>query len=51
MRNGGLRGDLAAVARYSIADTDFACSRSTNFWILPVEVLGSTQNSTYFGTL
>ncbi len=36
---------------YPIADADFACSRRTNFWILPVEVLGSTQNSTCLGTL
>jgi hypothetical protein len=28
-----------------------ACSRSTNFWILPVAVLGSGPNTTVFGTL
>ncbi len=28
-----------------------ARSRSTNFWILPVEVLGSGPNTTVFGTL
>src|SRR5262249_35134400 len=29
----------------------FACSRSTNFWIFPVEVFGSGPNTTVFGTL
>jgi hypothetical protein len=34
---GGLRGS---------AQTSFAVSRSLNFWILPVEVLGSSANTT-----
>ena len=31
--------------------TAFACSRSTNFWILPVLVLGTSPNTTWRGTL
>ena len=34
-----------------IAEADLAISRRANFWILPVEVLGSTQNSMNLGTL
>src|SRR5882672_7808244 len=29
----------------------FACSRSTNFWILPVDVFGSGPKTTWRGTL
>ena len=29
----------------------FAFSRSTNFWILPVEVFGNSENTTVRGTL
>jgi hypothetical protein len=36
---------------YSIALVDFASSRSTNFWILPVEVFGSSWNTNVLGTL
>ena len=36
---------------HSIAEADLAISRRANFWILPVEVLGSTQNSMNLGTL
>jgi len=35
----------------SIAAADFAFSRSTNFWILPVEVFGSSPNTTARGAL
>src|SRR4051812_31958128 len=35
----------------AIAVADFALSRSTNFWILPVEVFGSSPNSTARGAL
>src|SRR5262245_46157539 len=38
-------------ARYSIAEADFARCRSTNFWILPVDVLGSTPKITRLGAL
>src|SRR3954471_23833576 len=34
-----------------IAAADPACLRSSNFWILPVEVLGNSPNTTAFGTL
>ncbi len=30
---------------YSIALADFARSRSTNFWIFPVEVFGNSRNT------
>jgi hypothetical protein len=30
---------------HSMAAEDFACSRSTYFWILPVEVFGSVQKT------
>ena len=33
------------------AHTAFARSRSLNFWILPVEVLGSSMNTTWRGHL
>jgi putative Ca2+/H+ antiporter (TMEM165/GDT1 family) len=35
-----------AAAIFSIAAADLAFSRSTNFWILPVEVLGSSPKTT-----
>src|SRR6185503_1214026 len=38
-------------AQVSMAAADFALSRSRNFWILPVEVLGSSQNTTARGVL
>jgi hypothetical protein len=38
-------------APHSIALLDFARSRSWNFWILPVEVLGISSNLTSRGTL
>src|SRR5207302_369406 len=39
------------VCIYSIAATDFACSRRMNFWILPVDVFGSAVKITLRGTL
>lgn len=43
---------LPAPAR-SVGDylSAFACSRSTNFWILPVEVFGKGPNTTVLGIL
>src|SRR5262249_19148248 len=38
-------------AHVSIAEVDLAFSRSTNFWILPVEVFGSSPNTTARGAL
>ena len=35
----------------SMADAEPARLRSSNFWILPVEVLGSSPNTTALGTL
>jgi hypothetical protein len=37
--------------RYSTAAADRASSRSTCFWILPVEVFGSGPNTTLLGAL
>ena len=37
--------------RHSIACTEPARSRNRNFWILPVDVFGSSPNTTLFGTL
>ena len=34
-----------------MAEADPACLRSSNFWILPVEVLGSSPKTTALGTL
>ena len=34
-----------------MAEADLAFSRSTNFWILPVEVFGSSPNTTARGVL
>jgi fatty-acyl-CoA synthase len=34
-----------------MADCERARSRSTNFWILPVDVFGTSPNTTRFGTL
>src|SRR4029079_7841400 len=42
---------LQICAHVSIAVADFALSRSTNFWILPVEVFGSSPNTTARGAL
>jgi hypothetical protein len=36
---------------HSMAEVDLTCWRSWNFWILPVEVLGSTPKTTRLGTL
>ena len=36
---------------YWIALADLARSRRANFWILPVEVFGSSPNTNVFGTL
>src|SRR4051812_25499408 len=36
---------------YSIAVLDFAISRSTNFWIFPVDVFGISRKTNVFGTL
>ena len=45
-------GGLAAPwVRKSYAPNALAWSRSTNFWILPVDVFGSGPNTTVFGTL
>ena len=44
------RAFMAAVA-HSIAAADPARSRSRNFWILPVDVFGSSPNTTLFGAL
>ena len=35
----------------SIADAERTCSRNTYFWILPVEVLGNSPNTTCLGAL
>ena len=35
----------------SIAEAERICSRSANFWILPVDVFGSGPNTTCLGTL
>ena len=40
----------ALMAQVSIAAAERAFSRSRNFWILPVEVLGSSPNTTARGT-
>ena len=42
---------VRSLGDHSIAEADLAISRRANFWILPVEVLGSTQNSMNLGTL
>ena len=44
---------FAALAglNYSIASADRAICRSTNFWILPVDVRGNSRNTKLFGTL
>ena len=42
----GLGWSVHGVLRHSIAEADLACCRSTNFWILPVEVFGRTPNTT-----
>ena len=44
-------GVAHARLRHSIAWVDFARSRSTNFWIFPVDVFGSSPNTTFFGAL
>ncbi len=39
------------VVGYSMAEADFAIWRRTNFWILPVDVLGISRKMKVFGTL
>src|SRR3954468_10972617 len=42
---------VSNVAHAEIAFAEWTCSRSTNFWILPVDVLGIGPNTTAFGVL
>jgi hypothetical protein len=49
-RSGGLARSIHT-SSYSIALVDLALSRRTNFWIFPVDVFGSSQNTTFFGAL
>ena len=44
-------GWAVATRGHSIAVADFARSRSTYFWILPVDVFGSSQKTIFFGAL
>ena len=48
---GSFRASGRPPGGHSMLDADRSCSRSTNFWIFPVEVLGSVPNSTCLGTL
>src|ERR1700741_407330 len=41
----------AFIRCYDLVSRDFTCSRSRNFWILPVDVLGNGPKTSVLGTL
>ena len=50
--NDGYTGNGSTIQFYtSIAVAEPACLRNSNFWIFPVEVLGSSPKTTARGTL
>src|SRR5258708_7943620 len=49
--HGDAAGEIEPIAGHAAPSRPLARSRSTNFWILPVEVLGNGPNTTVRGTL